>query len=161
MDLDAIVAISKHVHTSLPERVEVFAEKLQLSPHGCWKLTHHGVTLGYGLAHPWRLHSIPPLDSFLQEIPSAADCLYIHDIALLPEGRGHGASADLLAILSHVASSLNLRHLACVSVYGTSTHWSRFGFQVVQADALIEKLESYGQNSCYMVCPLQPLMHTN
>ena len=67
-DLGAIDAIGNGVHLSLPERLEVFAEKLGLSPPGCRVLIHSGEIVGYGMSHPWHLNKIPPLDTFLKAL---------------------------------------------------------------------------------------------
>lgn len=155
-DTAAVAAIAEQVHTSLPERPDVFAEKIRLAPDSCFKLLRDGQVAGYGLAHPWTLFSIPPLDGLLGRLPSAPDCLYIHDIALLPEGRGQNASAVLLEHLRQRALAQKLPCFACVSVYGTAVYWSRFGFKTADVPALTPKLRSYGESACYMICPLGP-----
>ena len=54
-DLAAIGDMADRVHTDLPERPEVFAEKMQLFPEGCFVLVSGRNIAGYALSHPWRV----------------------------------------------------------------------------------------------------------
>ncbi|MCA1523785.1 MULTISPECIES: GNAT family N-acetyltransferase [Bradyrhizobium] len=150
-DLPAISAIAARIHPALPEREEVLAEKIRLCPDGCSVLdTDRGIA-GYGLAHPWMRYRIPPLDGFLQELHDSADCLYIHDVAVLPEFRG-GVVRAYVGDIEKLARASRIRTLALVSVYGTRPLWERIGFRTVTADAeLHAKLASYGDGATYML----------
>jgi hypothetical protein len=150
-DLPIVDHIADTVHTDLPERTEVFAEKLKLFPQGCFKFVYDNQIAGYGISHPWRLFSIPALDSFLVRCPDDPDCLYIHDVAILKKARGHNASGDYMSIMKLVAKRLSIPNIACVSVYGTDVLWSRFGFEEIRSEDLSEKLVSYGESAKYMV----------
>jgi Acetyltransferase (GNAT) family len=88
-DLPEVDRIADAVHTELPERLEIFLEKFRLFPGGCFALEQEGKLVGYGISHPWTLNEIPPLDSFLKALPDPATCLYLHDVAIIPEARGH------------------------------------------------------------------------
>ena len=150
-DLAAIAAIAARVHPDLPERPEVFAEKMRLCPDGCRVLVADDAIAGYGLAHPWKQHRIPPLDGLLERLPEDADCLYVHDIAVLPEFRG-GVARDYVAMIEALARASNIRTLALVAVYATRPMWERFGFRPVTADATLRaKLASYGESATYML----------
>jgi GNAT superfamily N-acetyltransferase len=152
-DLDAVGAMAAEVHPDLPERPEVFAEKLLLFRQGCFVLDSQAGAVGYAFAHPWRLRAIPPLDGFLTEIPPSANCLYLHDSVVLPAARGQAAAARLVDLLRAVAVKTQLPWLALVSVYGTWRLWGRFGFAPVEDAALAEKLVSYGETALYMTAP--------
>lgn len=150
-DLPAIGAIAARIHPDLPESPEVFAEKMQLYPDGCRVLVAGGEIAGYGLAHPWKQHQIPPLDGFLERLPEDADCLYVHDIAVLPDRRGGVARAYMTAIAA-LARASHIATLALVSVYTTRPLWERLGFRPVAADAALRaKLVSYGEGATYML----------
>lgn len=151
-DISKVDRIARQVHPTLPERPEIFAEKLRLFPGGCFKFMFDGKMHGYALSHPWMLYSIPPLDDFLHTLPDNPDCLYIHDVAVLPQARGHGAAGLFIAEVAKVAQQMQIRHLACVSVYGTDVLWSRFGFRVV-SDKLRGTLTSYGESAKYLTAP--------
>lgn len=150
-DLPAIGAIAARIHPDLPERPEVFAEKMRLYPGGCRVLVADDAIAGYGFAHPWRQHRIPPLDGFLERLPDDADCLYVHDVAVLPDFRG-GAARDYVATIETLARASHITALALVSVYATRPRWERLGFRPVMADAeLRAKLASYGDSATYML----------
>ena len=149
-DLPILDAIADSIHPTLPERLEVFAEKFELFPQGCFTLMHDGKAAGYGVSHPWKLFSIPPLDAFLEKIPADADCLYMHDVAVLPEARGHNASGLYVEKIRQVARGMGIEKLACVSVLGTSVLWARHGFRAADVPDPA-KLESYGKTPVYMI----------
>jgi ribosomal protein S18 acetylase RimI-like enzyme len=150
-DLPAISAIATRIHPDLPERPEVFAEKLRLYPDGCRVLVSGDAIGGYALAHPWTQHRIPQLDGLLERLPEDADCIYVHDVAVLPEFRG-GIARDYVATVEALARASNITTLALVSVYATRPLWERLGFRPVATDAeLYAKLASYGENATYML----------
>lgn len=150
-DMGCVNRIADIVHTTLPERPEVFEEKVRLFPSGCRKLISGDAIVGYGISHPWMLFSIPPLDTFLQRLPNVPQCLYLHDIVVLPAARGSGAAGQYVDYIKAVARQMCIPALALVSVYGTDRLWSRFGFRVVQDTSLDSKLQSYGGTAKYMI----------
>lgn len=150
-DLAAISAIAERIHPDLFERTEVLAEKMRLCPGGCRVLAAAEAIVGYGLAHPWKQHRIPPLDGFLGSLPDDADCLYVHDVAVLPDARG-GVARAYIATIEQLARASRIAALALVSVYDTLPLWQRFGFRPVTTDAeLRAKLASYGEGATYML----------
>jgi hypothetical protein len=68
-DLADVAHISEQIHPDFPERPEVFAQKAELFPAGCFVLEKQGAVCGYAIGHPWWLDDIPPLDSFLDAVP--------------------------------------------------------------------------------------------
>jgi len=153
-DLPTVNAIAAEIHTSLPERPEVFCEKFRLFPKGCLIFQSDSGPIGYAISHPWRLKSVPTLDAFLNALPAAANCLYLHDAAILPSGRGQSASNTLVEKLRALATQEKLKNLALISVYGTDRLWSRFGFCVVHDPSLAKKIASYGASAKYLVAPV-------
>lgn len=150
-DLSAIDAIAARIHPDLPERPEVLSEKMRLYPDGCRVLAAGDDIAGYGLAHPWMCHHIPPLDDFLDRLPDAADCLYVHDVAVLPDFRG-GVARAYVAEIEELARVSGIATLALVSVYDTRALWERLGFRPVTPEtALHAKLASYGASATYML----------
>jgi hypothetical protein len=155
-DMVTVNDIAALRHPGLPERTEVIAEKLRLFPQGCIKLVTHGKMVGYGVSHPWRLFSIPPLDSFLGALPEESDCLYIHDLAIFPEAGGLKASKTFNEKVCSVARQLGLFKLACVSVYETNVLWQKFGFQIDLSREVQEKIATYGDTAKYMTASIKP-----
>jgi GNAT superfamily N-acetyltransferase len=146
-DLDAIVAIGNRIHAGLLERPEVFAEKLRLFPQGCFSLAMRGAIVGYGISHPWQRNGIPPLDTLLGALPAAPDCLFVHDVVVLPQARGRGAAGALINRLVALARQRKLAVLALVAVHDTQALWARHGFAVVEDAGLTGKLRSYGERA--------------
>jgi GNAT superfamily N-acetyltransferase len=153
-DLPAVQALADAAHPDLPERIEVLRDKLVHFPEGCRGLASGDRLLGYGLAHPWRLHAVPPLDTPLGALPEQPDCLYVHDVVVAPEARGSGAAGPYVTHLLGVARGRGLPALALVSVYETWPMWQRHGFRVVDSPILVPVLGDYGPTARYMVRPL-------
>ena len=148
--LDRVNEIADSIHTTLPERPEVFEEKCRLFPEGCRVLARGENVLGYAVSHPWLIGQIPPLDEFLRSLPAKPTCLYLHDIVVLPEARGHKAAEAFVRILEQLARQQAVSNLALVSVYGTDALWTRHGFEATNKPDLETKLRSYGTTAKYM-----------
>lgn len=153
-DMAQVDTIADSIHPGLPERPEVFAEKRNLFPAGCWKFVHEQTIVGYGLSHPWQLFDVPPLDESLNTLPSSANCLYVHDVAILPQVRGQRAAPRFIERISSEARARGIPYLACVSVYGTDRLWAQTGFETVSNEAIKPKLRSYGDHAKYMVAKI-------
>jgi GNAT superfamily N-acetyltransferase len=150
-DLEAISVIAARIHPDLPERPEVLAEKMRLYPDGCRVLAASDEVAGYGLAHPWMQQHVPPLDGFLHRLPDTADCLYVHDVAVLPDHRS-GVARAYVETIEGLARSSGIATLALVSVYETRALWERLGFRPVAPDAALRaKLTPYGASATYML----------
>ena len=156
-DLPHVIAVAGAVHPAYPEDAAIFAERLRLYPAGCLVCESAGSVVGYGLSHPWRAGAPPALNTLLGELPARASTYYIHDIALLPEARGAGAGAAIVARLMGQARAAGLATVSLVAVSGTVGFWRRFGFRAVDDAALAAKLRSYDAEACFMVCDLAPL----
>lgn len=153
-DTIAINSIADQMHPQLPERQEVFEEKIHLFNAGCLVLVQAGRVAGYGISHPWKLGSVPPLDTFIDVLPTDPDCIFIHDVAILPDARGRGSAESFVQHVAAVALSRGISSLALVSVYGTDPMWSKYGFKVQEELPLRTKLQSYGDDAKYMVADL-------
>lgn len=153
-DFQDVDRIAQAIHVDIYERTEVLFDKVSFFPQGCRKFAREGEILGYAIAHPWFINEIPQIDEFLPKRGEAPDCLFLHDVAVLPEARGSNAAGEFLALLRPLARARGLRFLACVSVYGTDRLWSRFGFTVISRPEIDAKLASYGATAKYMVAPI-------
>ncbi|RJQ35315.1 GNAT family N-acetyltransferase [Candidatus Parcubacteria bacterium] len=153
-DVKDVDRIARQIHPTLPERVEVFEEKIRLFPEGCCKFVEAENIVGYGISHPWKLFSVPPLNQLIGSLPDNPDCIYIHDVAVLPEARGHNAAGSFVEIITKLARRMHIQKLSCVSVYGTEALWSRFGFQAASTETMGSKLNSYGNGTKYMIADL-------
>ncbi len=153
-DVAVISAIERAVHTIGAERPAVFSEKIALFGAGCRVLETELSVVGYGISYPWRLDDVPPLDRFLGNIPPDADCLFVHDVAMLPTARRNGAGRGFIEHATRLARLLGLPYLALVSVYATQDLWGRCGFAPSSSAATAAQMATYGDAARYMVAEL-------
>ncbi|MGF6173796.1 ribosomal protein S18 acetylase RimI-like enzyme [Ensifer sp. 4252] len=149
-DLVSVSEIQLVVHEAFPEDEDVLADRLEMSPEGCFMLEVGGIAQGYVLSHPWIRRAPPSLNAVLGEIPATADTWYIHDLALLPETRGSGAGGNVVPLLAEIARSEGYHSMSLVSVNGSRGFWERQGFSVRMDEQLASKLASYGEDALYM-----------
>ncbi|KAI6082651.1 acyl-CoA N-acyltransferase [Hypoxylon rubiginosum] len=149
-DIGALLSVADVVHTELPESFEVFAERVRLFPDGCLVLTEGDHLYGYTISHPIRRRQPPALDSLLDEIAPDADQYYIHDVCILPSFRKQGYAAQAVSKLLEIADRYPSACL--VSVYGTESFWSRYGFRPPDSidEVLTAKIRGYGDDAAYL-----------
>jgi GNAT superfamily N-acetyltransferase len=151
-DLPLVERIAEIVHPDYPESGEVPAERLSLFPAGCLIAEDgQGAVLGYAVSHPGKLGRPPALDSLLGRIFPDADCLYLHDVALLPEARGLGLGWSLVELLRALAARSGFHMLALTAVNRSTSFWRRQGFSDYSGDGVLAaKLASYDGDAVYM-----------
>ncbi|BDU73738.1 GNAT family N-acetyltransferase [Mesoterricola silvestris] len=132
-DLPAILEVQRACYPeALREAEAVFAAKLRAFPGGCRGL-HRGDLVGaYVFFQPWRRGRVLPLGDAAPP-PADPDCLYVHDLAVIPAWRGTGAAGDLLAAVLGLAADLGLGTLALTAVQGAEPFWERQGFRRVRS----------------------------
>ena len=151
-DVDGVVAVAASAFPDHFEARACFAERVALFPQACFVLASDDDVKGYLIAYPWPLGAIPPLDSLLGTLPEARDVWYLHDLALHPEMRGQGHARPIVERLASEAGAAGVTKIALVSVNDSVPFWSSMGFAPVTGDpAIARKLESYGDDSTYMV----------
>lgn len=143
-DLPLLVHLADRIHPDHPESPEALASHLRLFPAGCF-FVEGG--LGYCLSHPGTLGAPPPLGSVLAALPERPDCLYLHDLALVPEARGWRLGQAIVARLDKVARAHGLGHVALTAVGTSVGFWRKQGFERHSCPAL----DSYGPEATYMV----------
>ncbi|BEV15062.1 GNAT family N-acetyltransferase [Herbaspirillum sp. DW155] len=153
-DLSRVMHIAAQVHEAYFEAQEVFAERLALFPQGCRIAMASEApedVIGYAFMHPARYGHAPALNTLLGGL-DGADCLHLHDVALLPQARGSGLGRALVEELLRLCVLSGLPRATLVAVHASSAYWQASGFTV---DALADVpegrgLESYGAEACYM-----------
>lgn len=139
-DLAAVNAVADVVHVNYPEDPAVFANRLDLFAPGCLMAEEDGRVLGYCIAHPGVVDDPPPLDTVLAGLPAVADCLYIHDVALLPAARGRHLGVALARLLENVARAHGFGRMALTAVNNSDGFWGALGYET----RACAKLASYG-----------------
>lgn len=150
-DLPIVHALAALIHPAYPENAAVFAERLRLYPLGCRVLERDGELAAYVVSHPWLHHAPPALNVLLGELPARPTTYYLHDLALMPEVRGSGASVQVVGALVEQARNEHLPSLSLIAVNGSAAFWQRQGFESVEDQALTDKLRSYGGDARFMM----------
>jgi ribosomal protein S18 acetylase RimI-like enzyme len=151
-DLDAVCAVARTAFPNHPEDREVFAERLALSPRGCFVLAAGDEpACGYLIAYPWRLDGAPALNTLIGRLPEAPDVLYLHDLALAPAARGGGHAARIVERLAEQAARARWPAIALVAVNQAVPFWEALGFLPRETSEMRRKLASYGADARYMV----------
>ncbi len=156
-DLSQVMMIAAAVHIGYFEAEEVFAERLMLFPQGCRiaeRIDTHGLreVAGYAFIHPTR-HGCPPfLNQLLGRVDDRADCLHLHDVALLSTARGSGLGRVLTSYLQQLCIGTRIARAALVAVHESGGYWQSAGFT---DDAALKEegraaLQSYGEGARYM-----------
>jgi ribosomal protein S18 acetylase RimI-like enzyme len=155
-DLPGVMAVADRVHPAFPEDGAVFEERLRLYPAGCLVFSSGEDILGYAVSHPWRASDPPALNARLGELPPGSETYYIHDVALLPELRGSGAAALLVALLLARAHKGGFTSASLVAVNNSAGFWERHGFRNVAGQKVVDatlarKLRAYDEAAAFMV----------
>lgn len=157
-DLDAVVRIQAACYTAIvPESAASLAAKLRAAPATCLVAADGPAVTGYLLALPVAYPALPALDAPTCEVPSGADALYLHDLALAPAARGTGAASGLVDMALAHARALGWRRACLVAIQQSQAFWERFGFRAVPEPApeLAAKLRSYGADAQLMTVVLR------
>lgn len=127
-DIDAVLRIQSRCYTALePESAGSLLSKLEVSPATCWVADSERGLAGYLFAHPWTSEVPPSLDLVIERLPAAADCFYIHDLAIDPEWRGTGTGERLIGDALQLADN-HWPRCALIAVQASQRFWGRFGF---------------------------------
>ncbi|KFZ36442.1 hypothetical protein HR45_16635 [Shewanella mangrovi] len=146
-DWPTIATIQQSCYVNgLLESIDVLKSKQRMAPDCCFILLSQQQAVGYCLAHPWTNVSPPELHQSL-ELPEVTDSLYLHDIAVLPSGRGLGLAQAVVAELAQMAQQRRYQSLSLVAVAGAASYWQRLGFEPCPTK---KDLRVYGSSAVYM-----------
>jgi ribosomal protein S18 acetylase RimI-like enzyme len=127
-DLPVLDRIATEAHPDYPEDRQVFAERLELYPQGCFVIEGSTI-LGYAISHPWTHGAPPELNSKLGALPAQPSTYYLHDVALCRSAHGLGLARTLIEQIVATAKAGNFRNLSLVSVNSSLAFWTRNGFR--------------------------------
>lgn len=153
-DLPQVLQIQTEAYgTSMIESAATLAAKHRLSPHTCWVAVDNAAQVaGYIFSHPWEIAAPPALNVPIDALPEAADCWYIHDLALAARTRGAGVAARLYATAYDAARSLALTSSALVAVQASQPFWAKLGYAPAAelSPKIRAKLAGYGGDAVFM-----------
>lgn len=159
MSLNDLIAI-EHIQAEayagyFLESVDVIAQRFQLSPSTAWVAEHNGQVCAYLVGYWSNVGKINPLNAPFALVEDA-NCLYLHDLALLKVAQGFGVGKKLIHAAVEYASSNSAQALALLSVQNSKEFCQGFGFSefVYLENIQQENLNTYldGNDSAfYMV----------
>lgn len=150
-DLPAALAIQSAVYPSfLVEPADAFASRLDVPQQFCLAAVSNGELVAYLLAHGWPRQSPPPIGAVLP--PSApSEVLFIHDLAVGPNGRGLALGRRLVSRAFELAAEQKLARAELIAVEGAATYWRTLGFSEGGGSAELDaKVAAYGETACWM-----------
>jgi len=149
-DIPTVLTIADRVHPDFPEDLAVFAERQRLYPAGAYLLDRQGTACGYLISHPWHSGAPPALNSLLHQLPSEADIFYLHDLALLPTGRGQGAARVIVERIVDHARGSGFSSVRLIAVNGSVLFWQHLGFDIEDSAQATGYIQTYGKDARLM-----------
>ena len=129
-DLPHVLVVQEDCYSrNLLENEGTFACKLLLFPEGCLGAFENGKLIAYVFSHPWSSGEIVPLHESLHSLPETADCVYIHDIAVMRPWRNRGIADMLLTTLFDLAHSHRIGKVALVAVNKSERYWEKYNLR--------------------------------
>jgi GNAT superfamily N-acetyltransferase len=113
------------------ESLFVYATLLNVFPDGAWGAFHRDRLIGYIFFHPYKTQTVKPLDSGLL-LTGEEDCMYLHEIALLPDYRSQGIPRLLLNVFDDHSARYRMDRQSLVSVQNSRPFWEKKGFSIVR-----------------------------
>lgn len=134
------------------ESGEVILARQASAPAFAWVAELDGEIGAYLMAYPSHLGKVTPLGAEFAPVHEA-DCLYLHDLAVVPHWSGNGVGAQLVKHALATGVRHSLRQTALVCVQAARPFWQKLDFadfSGLTAPAL-EALASYPGHARYMV----------
>lgn len=125
IDLPAVMAIQRACYLpEMNEPLHIMQRRLGCVPQYCWIAVLAEKTVAYLMSYPSRLGRITRLgDDFSPA--TAADSLYLHDLAVAPEAGGKGVGQ---ALVRHALAEGGWLSAGLVCVQAAQAFWQRQGF---------------------------------
>lgn len=143
-EIEEVTKIQKLCYNKLFwESGDSFAGMIAVYPKGCIGLYVNDLLSGYVFFHPYHEDRIKPLNHVF-ELVGTEDCVYLHDLAILPNYRGLDLSRILTDIVDLETCNSGFVTQCLVAVQGSYTFWQKVGFKI------IKEVENYGHHAYYM-----------
>jgi hypothetical protein len=111
------------------ESIDIFKNRFEFYPEGCFVYEKENRVQGYIISHPWMSDNVPELNKELPIVDldrfRSHQCYYIHDIVLMPEYRGALIAAEIIEPL------IKDKLLVCLVAPAPTQHYWRkyYGFE--------------------------------
>lgn len=151
-DLPSVLAIQNACYMEqFRESRASLRAKLRASPSTCFIASLAGDSVGYLFAVPGESSNPPAWNAATCQLPASPDCLYLHDLAVLPGARRTGAGRALLGEFLTRLRASSTQRAYLIAVQNSMAYWARHGFlPVPPSGALKARLSTYGDQVVYM-----------
>lgn len=157
-DLAAVIRLQDSCyHDDLFEAPDVVQQRFMRHPQSCWVAVYKDKLWGYLFTYPSKVGKVNPLGAEFPQY-AAADCLYLHDVAVSRDARGQGVASALIKQAAIHAKELGLAKLALVAVQNSLEFWQQQGFCVFSPSTpdIEQALATYqGASAHYLVAALE------
>lgn len=127
-DLKAIELIQAEAYAGyFLESADVIAQRFNLSPSTAWVAEREGDVCAYLVGYWSKVGKINPLNAPFT-LAENANCLYLHDLALLKVAQGFGVGRKLIQAATDYALQEAAEAIALLSVQNSKDFWQGFGF---------------------------------
>ncbi len=131
MSLNDLIAV-EHIQAEayagyFLESGDVIAQRFRLSPATAWVAEREGQVCAYLVGYWSKVGKINPLNAPFALVEEA-NCLYLHDLALLKMVQGFGVGKKLVNTAMKYALDESAHALALLSVQNSKEFWHGFGF---------------------------------
>ncbi|MDR1182132.1 MAG: GNAT family N-acetyltransferase, partial [Bacteroidales bacterium] len=113
------------------ESVFVYDTLVKVFPDGAWGAFYNDKMIGYLFFHPYKNKTVKPLDSGLV-LTGEENCMYLHEIAILPQYRARGVPGRLINEFDNVSARYRMNYQSLVSVQDSMGFWKKKGFEVIR-----------------------------
>lgn len=128
IDLAAVDSIQAQAYSGyFLESAEVIAQRFYASPATAWVAEREGKVCAYLVAYWSLIGKINPLNAPFAQVDDA-NCLYLHDLALLKSAQGLGVARALVQLATDYALQHSADAIALLSVQNSKKFWQGFGF---------------------------------
>jgi predicted N-acetyltransferase YhbS len=140
-----------YIEAHLIESRESLRAKFIASPSTCYIANQEDKVIGHLISIPWCFENPPELNMLTCDLPSNPDCLYLHDLAVVPNVRKAGVGRALVEKFFERCKALNFKRASLIAVQNSKSYWNQYGFRSVQPTTILRsKLLNYGNNVEYM-----------
>ncbi|MFZ6820608.1 GNAT family N-acetyltransferase [Undibacterium sp. Ji22W] len=160
-DIESVLRIQAACYSGdIPESANSLRAKLVAAPRSCFVATAEDEVIAYLIAIPWVSTAPPELNAPDCDIPTHADCLYLHDLSVHPNARKSGVGRALIECFFARCAQWQYAQACLVAVQNSAGYWRRFGFQTAPGSTLLaEKLASYAADAEFLIYQMHGSYH--